>query len=99
LKLVHIASDFIAACMPEERGALLGGRAVSMVFDNTKIKRFVPGFTARMSYTAGIRRTIAWFDADAARRQVDETFNTKWDKLISEYERAVSEAKKAFAMM
>ena len=42
-QLMHIPSDFLAACMPEEMGSLTGDKSVSVVFDNSKIKRFVPG--------------------------------------------------------
>lgn len=58
-QLVHIPSDFIAACIPETRGGLLGDKAVSVVFDNTKIKRFVPGYCATVPFTQGIRQTMA----------------------------------------
>ena len=39
------------------RGSLIGDKAVSVVFDNTKIKRFVPGYCATMPFAEGIRRT------------------------------------------
>jgi nucleoside-diphosphate-sugar epimerase len=94
--LVHIPSDFIAACVPEARGGLLGDKAVSVVFDNTKIKRFVPGYCATVPFTQGIRRTIAWFDADPARRQIDDEANTLWDKLLAAYERGTEEALRSF---
>jgi nucleoside-diphosphate-sugar epimerase len=94
--LVHIPSDFIAACVPEARGGLLGDKAVSVVFDNTKIKRFVPGYCATVPFTQGIRRTIAWFDADPARRQIDDQANTLWDKLLEAYERGTEEALRSF---
>ena len=70
-RIVHIASDFIAECLPEMRGTLIGDKAVSAVFDTTKIKRFVPDFRATTPFAEGIRRTLAWFDADPARQQVD----------------------------
>jgi nucleoside-diphosphate-sugar epimerase len=95
-QLVHMASDFIAACLPEARGGLMGDKAVSVVFDNGKIKRFVPGFSATVPFGQGIRRTIAWFDADASRRQIDEEANAKWDKLIEAYERGTGEALRSF---
>ena len=95
-RLVHIPSDFIAACVPEARGSLLGDKAVSVVFDNTKIKRFVPGYCATVPFTQGIRRTIAWFDADPARRQIDDQANTLWDKLLEAYERGTEEALRSF---
>jgi nucleoside-diphosphate-sugar epimerase len=94
--LVHIPTDFIGACVPEARGSLLGDKAVSVVFDNTKIKRFVPGYCATLPFTQGIRRTMAWFDADAARRQIDEEANARWDKLIAAYEMGTNEALRHF---
>ena len=94
--LVHIPSDFIAACIPEARGGLLGDKAVSVVFDNTKIKRFVPDYCATVPFTQGIRRTMAWFDADPARQQVDEGANACWDNLIDAYERCTQEVLRRF---
>ena len=90
--LLHIPSDFLAACIPESRGSLIGDKAVSVVFDNTKIKRFVPDYCATMPFNAGIRQTLAWFDADPARRQIDDEANARWDKLIDAYERGTEEA-------
>ena len=95
-KLVHIASDFIAECVPEEVGSLTGDKAVSVVFDNGKIKRFVPGYCATTPFAEGIRRTLAWFDAAPERRQVDEDANAKWDRLIDAYQRAASEVVRVF---
>jgi nucleoside-diphosphate-sugar epimerase len=95
-ELIHIPSDFLAACVPELRGGLTGDKAASVVFDNTKLKRFVPDFCATMPYTQGIRRTMAWFDADPARRQVDDEANARWEKLIDAYERGTQEALRMF---
>jgi len=91
-QLVHVPSDFLAACMPEKLGSLVGDKAVSVVFDNTKIKRFVPGYCATVPFSEGIRRTIAWFDADPARRQIDTDANARYDKLIEAWERATGQA-------
>ncbi len=66
-KIVHIPSDFIAACYPDKLGGLVGDKSVSVVFDNSKIRRFVPGYRATTPFREGIRRTIAWFDADLHR--------------------------------
>src|SRR5216684_5368549 len=60
-QLVHIASDFIGACLPEALGGLIGDKAVSVVFDNSKIKRFVPDYCATTPFWKGIRRTLDWF--------------------------------------
>ncbi len=95
-RLVHVPSDFIISCVPPVEGTLLGDKAVSAVFDNTKIKRFVPGFAARVPYAIGIRRTIEWFDADPARKIIDPATNERWDKLAGAYTAALEQAKAAF---
>ena len=57
-KLVHIASEFISACSPDQTGSLTGDKAVSVVFDNTKIKRFVPDFCAMSPRAGACRRGV-----------------------------------------
>jgi nucleoside-diphosphate-sugar epimerase len=93
-RFVHIASDFITACMPETTGTLLGDKSHCAIFDTTKIRRFVPDFSATTRYREGIARTIAWFDADLSRRKVDEALESRWDRLIAAYERGLSAAKR-----
>jgi nucleoside-diphosphate-sugar epimerase len=88
-KLVHIATDFIRACLPEVGASLAGDKATSVVMDNTKIKRFVPGFAATMRFREGIERTLGWFDADASRRVIDEEANRQYDRLIAAYGRGL----------
>lgn len=73
--LVHIPSDALSdICdklgQPWMRGSLLGDKTWSCIFDNTKIKRFVPGFQATITFAEGMRKTIAWYHADPARCKV-----------------------------
>jgi hypothetical protein len=95
-RFVHIASDFIAACCPEEEGGLHGDKSHSVVCDNTKIKRFVPDYLATVRFRDGIKASLAWYDADPARRRIDEAANSKWDRLIAAYERGLAAAKTEF---
>jgi nucleoside-diphosphate-sugar epimerase len=95
-QLVHMASDFIASCVPDTLGGLIGDKAVSVVFDNTKIKRFVPDYCAIVPFGQGIRQTLAWFDADPTRRQVDAEADARYDRLIDAYERGTAEALRIF---
>jgi len=88
-QLVHIASDFIARHDPETGAGLIGDKAWSAIFDNTKIKRFVPGWVAEIPFAAGIRRTVAWFDADPRRQTISEPSNARMDAIIKAYERLV----------
>jgi len=79
------------------RGTLLGDKSNTAIFDNSKIKRFVPGFVATTRYRDGIARTIRWFDADPARRQVDGEAGASWDRVISLYERGLESALRELA--
>jgi nucleoside-diphosphate-sugar epimerase len=95
-KLVHIASDFIAACVPSMTGSLLGDKSHTAVFDNTKIKRFVPDYVATTRYRDGIARSVAWFDADPSRKVLDPQASAEWDKIIAAYERGLAAAVREF---
>lgn len=94
-RLVHVASDFLAACLPELTGTLLGDKSHSAVFDNTKIKRFVPDFVATTRFRDGISRTVRWFDADPARQVIDVEAEVRWDRLIAAYQRGLAAAQAA----
>ena len=83
--IVHIPSDFIARVVPRLAGSLLGDKQWSAVFDNGKIKRFVPGFQATVPFREGIRRTLEWFAADERRRQVDESLRAEMELILSAY--------------
>ncbi len=90
LRAVHVASDFI--CRVAERlgqtgmrGNLLGDKSNSVIFDNSKIKRFVPGFTALIPFSSGIRQTIRWFDENPDRIRIDEANNLLMDGILEEY--------------
>ncbi len=85
-KIVHVPSDLIAAYDSGWGAGLLGDKAHSMVFDNTKIKRIVPGFAATIPLAQGAREALAWYDADPARRKVNEEFDAKLDRIIAAYE-------------
>jgi len=85
--LVHIASDYLGTFDPDLRESLLGDHACSAVFDNSKIKKFVPDFKSTVSFEEGAKRIVAWFDADpAAREIVDTEWDEKMDLLIAKYQ-------------
>ena len=90
LNAVHMATDFI--CQEADklgqtwmRGNLLGDKANSVLFDNSKIKDFVPGFVATIPFKEGIKKTLAWFDEDPSRIRIDEEANQLLDHLLSKY--------------
>ncbi len=83
--IVHIASDFIADVEPSLAGSLFGDKTWSVVFDNSKIKKFVPGFAAIIPFREGIRRTVEWFGADEGRQNVDQGLNDVIDRILAAY--------------
>jgi len=85
LKAVHIPSDFIGSFEPFHIGNLLGDKAQSVIFDNSKIKRFVPGYQATISFKEGIQRTVKWFESKPGRARIDENNNVFLDKVIAAY--------------
>lgn len=85
--IVHIPSDFIVSFNESWRGDLLGDKSHSVIFDNSKIKRFVPGFSCTIPFKEGIKKTIKWFEADPARMIINKSTNDIIDKIINAYEK------------
>jgi len=86
--IVHIPSDVIAGYDAEWGGDLLGDKAHSMIFDNSKIKRFVPDFSADIPFSRGIEEIVAWHDDDPARQVVDTQLDQLMDRIIADWEAA-----------
>jgi nucleoside-diphosphate-sugar epimerase len=85
---IHISSDLIASYWPEALGSLIGDKSNSVVFDNSKIKRYVPDYICEVNWAEGIRRSLAWFEAHPEFQTIDHTLNDLWDQIILSYERA-----------
>ena len=94
-RFVHIASDFLIACLPDLQGTLQGDKSNCALFDNTKIRRAVPEYRATVRFRDGIRQTLAWFDGDRHRQQVDEALDARWDRLIDGYERGLADTQRS----
>lgn len=90
-KMVHIPSDFIVKVVPRLTGDLLGDKTWSVVFDNDKIKSFVPEFQATIPFREGMRRALEWFAADKSRQRIDENVNQEMDRVIQSYRRGTKE--------
>lgn len=84
-RIVHVPSDAIAAADPDWGAGLLGDKAHSMVFDTTKLRRLVPDFATTIRFEQGAREIVDWFDADPARRVVDERLDAVMDDLVARF--------------
>jgi len=85
-QLTHISSEFISRLAPEHEGGLLGDKAVSVVFDNSKIKRLAPDYRATVTFAQGMRRTIRWFEAHPEQCTTDSAWDEKMDRMIAAHE-------------
>ncbi len=81
--IVHVTSDYICKCDSKYIGELLGDKAESSLFDNSKIKSLVPGFKATIPFAEGIKRTIAEFEANPSLQVVNPETNDFIEQLIA----------------
>ena len=83
LPLLAFAINFLLG-----RG-LIGDKAHTMIFDNTKVKRLVPDYVAKVPFVQGAREIMAWYDADPSRQTVNEEFNRLTNTIIEAQRRAM----------
>jgi nucleoside-diphosphate-sugar epimerase len=83
--LVHVPSDAVLALDEEWGSGLLGDKANSMVFDNSKIRRLVPGFGTFVPFERGAREIVAWYDAHPEHKIVDHRMDALMDMLVDRY--------------
>ena len=85
-RLVHVPSDAIAAADPAWGAGLLGDKAHSMIFDNSKLRTVVPDYRATIPFEQGAREILAWHDADVSRQQVDVRLDAVMDDLVDRHQ-------------
>jgi nucleoside-diphosphate-sugar epimerase len=85
-RIVHVSSDAIAAADPEWGAGLLGDKAHSMIFDNSKLRGVVPDYRATIPFEQGAREIVEWHDADASRQKVDARLDAVMDRLVENYQ-------------
>ncbi|MDR0411795.1 MAG: SDR family oxidoreductase [Treponema sp.] len=92
LKAVHVSSDFLNAAGPYSFiGGLIGDKANSVVFDNAKLKRLVPDFTARVRFDQGIKNTLDFVLSHTECQKEDPDFDRWCDRIIEVREKALAE--------
>jgi nucleoside-diphosphate-sugar epimerase len=84
-RIVHVPSEVIAAADPEWGVGLVGDKAHSMIFDNSKLRTIVPGWHAVVPFEQGAREIAEWHLADPARQVVDPGLDALMDKLADDF--------------
>ncbi len=86
LNAVHIATDYLAACSDYDfTGSLLGDKSNTVVFDNSKIKRLVPGFIATVRFDQGVRFVLENILSHPELQTEDKEFDDWCDTVINNY--------------
>lgn len=89
LKPYYVASDFLASVSDYDlRGGLIGDKACTVVFDNSKLKRIVPDFHCTVRFEQGIRKTIQNVLAKPELQKEDPEFDAWCDRVIAALENA-----------
>lgn len=83
--IVHVASDFIVKVAPQYLGTLIGDKSWSVIFDNSKIKSYVPEYKAVIPFHQGIRRTIEQFEANEQHYQSDPEDHAEIERILKAY--------------
>ena len=88
-KPYYVSSDFLDAAGPYDfKGGLTGDKSNCVVFDNTKLKRAVPGLCMNVRFEQGVRRTIEYVLSHPECQVEDPEFDAWCDKVIEELEAA-----------
>jgi nucleoside-diphosphate-sugar epimerase len=85
-KIVHIPSDILAKAHADYVGSLIGDKANSVIFDNSKVKRAVPGFSAEVRFDQGVRQTLGFLEKHPEYQRKDPEFDEWTDRMIEAYE-------------
>ncbi len=92
LKAYHVSTDFLRAVGDplgfDFTGSLLGDKSVSVVFDNSKIKRIVPQMTTNIRFDTGVKIALDYVLSHPECQVEDPEFDSFCDKVIDTIEKA-----------
>ncbi|MCR4792932.1 MAG: SDR family oxidoreductase [Lachnospiraceae bacterium] len=96
LNAVHVSSEFLSQAGDKYgfdfEGSLLGDKAVSVVFDNSKLKRIVPQMTTYIPFSKGVRRSLDYVLSHPEECQKEDPEFDAWcDRVIAALEKAKDE--------
>ncbi len=86
-EIVPVPTEFICQSVPELSGNLKGDKAHSAVFDNSKLRRLLPGFRCGKPFAAGIREAIEWMRHHPEDRNLNPKVDTIIDKVLQDWKR------------
>ena len=92
LKPYYVSSEFLSQVGEkfgyDFRGGLIGDKSVSLVFDNSKLKRLVPQMTTTVPFHKGVRIALDYVLSHAVQYEEDPEFDSFCDRVIDALEKA-----------
>jgi nucleoside-diphosphate-sugar epimerase len=82
-RLVHRSSESIAVEVPGWAEVLEHDFRHTMLFDTSKLRRLVPDFAPRVSFSLGARDIVEHHEAHPDARGIDEKLSAAFDRLIA----------------
>jgi len=83
--ILHVTSEQIISLAPEYAGGLLGDKSYSLVYDNSKLKKLVPGYKAVIPFEEGIKESVSWYDNNPDMCSTDDEFDLLCDRIVSRF--------------
>ncbi|MCB0616799.1 MAG: hypothetical protein KDC75_25955, partial [Phaeodactylibacter sp.] len=80
--LVHVPSKIIAKYDQQTGDGLLGDKAHSMIFDNSRIKGLVPDFNPRIPFHKGVEEIVQWYGENTGPRTFEERIDQFMEEII-----------------
>lgn len=84
-KFAYIPSETIYRHDPAAGAGLMGDKAWSVVFDNSKLRRLVPDYTATIPFHEGIKWSVDWADQQTLKPAIDQSRDRVTDELVAKY--------------
>ena len=86
-EVVKVPTDFICEVAPQLSGTLKGDKAHPGVFDNSKIKRFVPEFRCQTPFRQGVRESVRWLREHPERKNLKPELDGLIEKVVTEWKK------------
>ena len=84
-RLIHVPSDVIAREHPAWGAGLLGDKAHSVIFDNSKIRRFVPDYRAVIPFARGAEEIVRFYAEHPDFEPLDPEVDRLMDNLCQRF--------------
>ena len=88
-EIIQIPVDFICEHFPAQIGGLRGDKANPSIFDNSKLKQFVPGFECKKPFREGVREAVTYLREHPEEKNINPDVDKTIDEIISAWRKSM----------